>query len=88
MFVLTILEKIKEMRLNFSRRSVIVLWKMANYQEARVKLTNPQLNKLKSAATNMIGTILSWNKKSSEDKKLPHELFLTKNLANYLNSTV
>ena len=32
---------------------------MANYQEARVKLTNPQLNKLKSAATNMIGTILS-----------------------------
>ena len=29
---------------------------MANYQEARVKLTNTQLNKLKSAAKNKTGT--------------------------------
>ena len=28
---------------------------MANYQEARVKLTNTQLNKLKSAAENKTG---------------------------------
>ena len=31
---------------------------MANYQEARVKLTNTQLNKLKPAAKNKIGTTL------------------------------
>ena len=32
---------------------------MLNYQEARVKLTNIQLNKLKYAAKYMAGTILS-----------------------------
>ena len=31
---------------------------MVNYQEARVKLTNKQLNKLKSAAKNKAGTML------------------------------
>ena len=35
---------------------------MANYQEARVKLTNTQLNKLKSTAKNETGTILRLNK--------------------------
>ena len=50
---------------------------MANYQEARVKLTNTQLNKLKSAAKNKTGTILRLNKKNFEDEELPHELFLT-----------
>ena len=34
---------------------------MANYQEARVKLTNTQLNKLKSAANYKTGTILRLN---------------------------
>ena len=38
---------------------------MANYQEVRAKLTNTQLNKLKSAAKNNIETILSLNKKNS-----------------------
>ena len=52
MFVLKILEKIKKKRLKFSQGSVTVLQKMANYQEARVKLTNTRLNKLKSAAEN------------------------------------
>ena len=50
MFVLAILEKIKETRLKFSQGSVTVLKKMGNYQKAIVKLTNTQLNKLKSAA--------------------------------------
>ena len=45
MFALTILEKIKETRLKFSQESVPVLYKMANYNEARMKLTNIQLNK-------------------------------------------
>ena len=34
---------------------------MVNYQEARVKRTNTQLNKLKSAAKNKTGTILRVN---------------------------
>ena len=75
MFILTILEKIKEARLKFSQGSV--LSKMANYQEAKVKLTNTQLNKLKSAAKNKTGTILKINKKNFEDEELRHELFLT-----------
>ena len=50
---------------------------MATYQEGRVKLTNKQLNKLKSAARNKTGSILKLNKKSFEDEELAHELFLT-----------
>ena len=50
---------------------------MANYQETRAKLTNTQLNKLKSAEKNKTVTILRTNKKKFEDKELPHELFLT-----------
>ena len=50
---------------------------MTIYQETRVKLTNMQLNKLKSAAKNKSGTVLIKNKKNSEDEELPHELFLT-----------
>ena len=49
---------------------------MANYQ-ARVKLSNTQLNKLKSAAKNKSGTILRITKKHFKDEELPHELFLT-----------
>ena len=51
---------------------------MANYQEARVKLTNTQLNKIKCAAKNKAGTILRINKKKFEDEEFPHKLFLTK----------
>ena len=50
---------------------------MKNFQEARVKLTNTQLNKLKSAARNKTGIILILNKKNYEKEKLSHELFLT-----------
>ena len=72
MFNLTILEKIKETRLTFSQGSVTVLQKMANYQEPRVKLTNIQLNKLKSAAKNKTRTILRLNKENIEDKEVAH----------------
>ena len=41
---------------------------MANYQEARVKLTNTKLNKLKSAAKSKAGTILRLNKKTLKMK--------------------
>ena len=50
---------------------------MTNSQEATAKPTNSQLNKLKSAAKNKIGTILRINKKNLQGKELPHELFLT-----------
>ena len=77
MFVLTVLEEIKKTKLNFPQGRVTVLWKMVNYQEARVKLTNTQLNKLKSAAKNKKGTISIINQINVENEELPHELFLT-----------
>ena len=77
MFVSAILEKIKETRLKFSQESVTVLQKMANYQEARAKLTKTQLKKLKSAAKNKAGKILKLNNRNFKDEEFPHELFLT-----------
>ena len=50
---------------------------MRNYQEARIKLTNTKIKKIKSAAKNKIGTMLRLNKKNFENKELPHELSLT-----------
>ena len=50
---------------------------MENYEEARVKLTNAQLNKLKSTATNKTGTTLRITKKKFQDEELPHERFLS-----------
>ena len=49
---------------------------MTKYEEARVKLTNTQINKLKSAAKNKTGIILRINKEKFEDEELSHELFL------------
>ena len=43
----------------------------------RVKLTNAQLNKLRSGAKNKTGKILRINKKDLQDEEFPHELFLT-----------
>ena len=43
----------------------------------RVKLTNTQLNKIKSAAKKKTGTILRITKKYFKDEELPYELFLT-----------
>ena len=40
-------------------------------------MTNTQLNKLKSSAKSVTGTITGINKKHFEDKELPYELFLT-----------
>ena len=46
---------------------------MLNYQEVWVKLTNTQLNKLKSAAKNKTQTVLRLNKKNVDYEELPHE---------------
>ena len=50
---------------------------MTNYQEERVKLTNTQLIKLKSAAKNKTRKILTIHKKNFQNEELLHELFLT-----------
>ena len=50
---------------------------MANCEEARAKLTNTQLIKLKFAAKNMTGTTLRITKTDFQDEELSHELFLT-----------
>ena len=50
---------------------------MTNYEEARVKLTNAQLNRLKSVSKDKAGTILRITKKNFQDEELLHELFLT-----------
>ena len=49
---------------------------MTNYQKARVKLTNTQLSKLKSATKNKAGSILRLNKKNFDDEELSHVLFI------------
>ena len=77
MFVLIILEKIKETRLILLQWSVTVFKKTTSYQEVRVKLTNTQLNKLQSPGKNKTGTILRSNKNNVENEELPHKIFLT-----------
>ena len=69
MFVLTILERIKERGQTCFQGSVTVLWKMANFQEIRAKLTNAQLNKLKYPARNHAGTTLKITRKNFQDFK-------------------
>ena len=43
---------------------------MTNYQEARVKLTTTQLNKLKFAAKNKVVNTLRTTKKNFQDEEL------------------
>ena len=45
-------------------------------RESRVKLTNAQLSKLKSAAKRKTGAILRINMKNLEDEDFLHELFV------------
>ena len=48
---------------------------MSNYADARFKLTNTQLNKLKYAGKNKTGTTLRITKKNFQMEELPNELF-------------
>ena len=50
---------------------------MRNCEEIKVKLTNIQLTKLKSAAKSETGTTLRIIKEKFQSEELPHELFLT-----------
>ena len=60
-----------------SQWAVAVLWIMAIYQEAKIKIINTKLNKWKFATQNKTETMLRVNKKYFEDEKLPKEVFLT-----------
>ena len=50
---------------------------MIEYNTINVKLSNSQLNKLKSAVKNRQGTTLRMNVRMFNGNNLPHELFLT-----------
>ena len=50
---------------------------MVEYNTVNIKLSNSQLNKLKSAAKNKQGTTLRMNTRIFNGNNLPHELLLT-----------
>ena len=50
---------------------------MVEYNKVNVKLSDSQLNKLKSAVRNQTGITLRMNIKLLERNNLPHELLLT-----------
>ena len=50
---------------------------MVEYSKVDVKLSNTQLNKLKSTVKNKTGTTLRINLKMLNENNLPHELLLT-----------
>ena len=77
MFALKILENIKEVRLKCSQVSAMTLQKRMSFEEARIKLTNTQLNKLKFVTKNSTGATLRISKKNFQDEELQHELFVT-----------
>ena len=78
MFVSMISEKIKETTPKFTTDSVTVLQKMRKYEEARVKITNKQLNKYKYATKYKAGTTLRTTQKNIQSEELPHKLSLTR----------
>ena len=63
-------------KIKFCQGSVTVSQKMANYQEAKVKVKIKQINKLKPAAKTKTETVLRINKENFQDEELSHELFL------------
>ena len=50
---------------------------MANFEDARVKSTNTELNRLESIAKYKTVTTLGITKEHFQDEELPPELFLT-----------
>ena len=62
------------LKLRWSNIHFICAW---CYEEARVKITTSQLNKLRSAAKNQTGATLRITKKNFQDEDLLRELFVT-----------
>ena len=61
---------------------------MVEYNTVNAKLSNSQLNKLKSAVKNRQGTILRMNARRLSANNLPHELLLTTRQTTKLRSTI
>ena len=53
---------------------------MVEYSKVNVKLSDSQLNKLKSSVKNQTGVTLRINIKACEGNDLPHKLLLTTKL--------
>lgn len=77
MFLLAVLEKIKETSIKSLQGSATVLQKMVNCEKARTELVNTQLNKLKSGTKNRNGTTLRIIKNIFQDEEFHHKLFPT-----------
>ena len=61
---------------------------MVEYNKIKIKLSNLQLSKLKTAAKNNEGTTLRISKKNLNKDELPHELFLTQKQTTKLRSNI
>ena len=61
---------------------------MVEYNTVNVKLSNLQLNKLKSAVKNELGTTLRTNARMFNGNNLPHELFLTQRQTTKLRNAI
>ena len=61
---------------------------MIEYNTENAKLSNSQLNKLKSAVKNKQRTILRMNSRIFNGNNLPHELFLAQRQATKLRNAV
>ena len=59
---------------------------MVEYNKANVKLSDSQLNKLKSPVKNQTRVTLRMNIKACEGNDLPHELLLTTRQKTKLNN--
>ena len=61
---------------------------MVEYNTVNVKLSNSQLNKLKSAVKNKQGTSLRMNTRMFNENNLSHELFLTQRQITKLRNSI
>ena len=61
---------------------------MVEYNTINAKLTNLQLNKLKTAVKSNEGTTLRLGAKNFNKEELPHELFLTQKQTTKLRNTI
>ena len=77
LIVLRMVKKKLKKRPKSCQGGLTVLQKMANYGEARDKITNAQLNNLTCTSKNKCGTTMRITKKTFQDENLPYELFLT-----------
>ena len=61
---------------------------MVEYSTVNAKLSNSQLNKLKSAVKNKQGTTLRMNARMFNENNLPHELLLTTRQTTKLRNSI